>query len=146
MSSTTVHNGGVRLTGWAQAAARALPKPQQQQQQQQPKAKSGTASSAARNGGAPVLTPSASATSLSSGGARGKKKQIRPPYNRDEVRSYMKSLFEQQTATISSKETFGIARGSERKTGSLDWGAVTSSKNRNKKYGCLNDIAQVLCR
>ncbi|CAI6422186.1 ADM_HP2_G0007610.mRNA.1.CDS.1 [Saccharomyces cerevisiae] len=25
-----------------------------------------------------------------------------------------------------------------------DWGTVSSSKNKNKKYGCLSDIAKVL--
>ncbi|QLL33236.1 hypothetical protein HG536_0E01470 [Torulaspora globosa] len=141
MSSTMVQNGGVKLTGWAQAAAKALPK---QQQQQRPKA--AAAGSSAKNGSASVLTASGSAASLSSANGRGKKKPVRQPYNRDEVRSYMKSLFEEQVAKLGNRETFSTGRGSQRKNGSLDWGAVTSNKYRNKKYGCLNEIAQVLCK
>lgn len=121
MSSTMVQDG-VKLTGWAQAAARALPK-------QQPR---------------PKAAASSSTSSLSSTNGKGKKKPVRQPYNREEVRSYMKSLFEEQVAQLGSRETF--SRGSQQKNGSLDWGAVTSSKYRNRKYGCLNEIAQVLCK
>lgn len=139
--SSTVQNGGVKLTGWAQAAAKALPK--QQQPQQNARSRSTTPSNSAKNN---ALTTSASSVSLSSANGRGKKKQTRQPYNREQVRSHMKALFDQQVATIGNEQTFSMARGNQRKNGSLDWGAVTSSKYRNKKYGCLNEIAQVLCK
>ncbi|QLQ80794.1 hypothetical protein HG537_0E01490 [Torulaspora globosa] len=135
----TVQNGGVKLTGWAQAAARALPK-------QQPRPKAAASSLKTGSSSSDVLAGAASTSSVSSANGRAKKKTVRQPYNRDEVRSYMKSLFEEQVAGIGNQETFSTGRGSQRKDGSLDWGTVTSNKYKNRKYGCLNEIVQVLCK
>lgn len=132
MSTVTVSNGG-KLTGWAQAAARALPA---QQQQQQPRSSATSPSpthkqaSTETNSNGPAM-----------GNAKNKKKPSRQPYNRDEVLSYMNSLFKAQTSALSSEATYTTTH--PRKS-SLDWGTVTNSKYRNKKYGCLNEIAQAL--
>lgn len=133
-----------KLTGWAQAAARALPKTSAAQQQ--PQAGSQTAS--------PVLSPTQPKAnpSSSSPSLKKTKKQVssnnnnnrpRQPYNREEVRAYMKKLFAQYSAPSAGVSTYS-GPSSSRRGNNLDWGAVTNNRYRNKKYGCLNEIAQVL--
>lgn len=132
MSAATVSNGG-KLTGWAQAAARAIPA---QQQQQQPRPTTTSPSPTHKQS-----SNSVNSTANTTGAARTKRKPTTQPYNRDEVRSYMNSLFKSQTNAISSESTYTT---DQQRKSSLDWGTVTNSKYRNKKYGCLNDIAQAL--
>lgn len=130
MSTATVSNGG-KLTGWAQAAARALPA-QQQQPRPTTTNPSPTRKQSSAEAHAPIPVP---------GATKPKKKPARQPYNREEVRSHMNSLFKKHTSALSSESTYTT---SHPRKGSLDWGTVTNSKYRNKKYGCLNDIAQAL--
>lgn len=68
--------------------------------------------------------------------------KLRHPYNRDEVRNYMRDLFAQYTSSTSISTYNGLS--SSRRGNNLDWGAVTNNRYRNKKYGSLNEIAQVL--
>ena len=82
-----------KLTGWAQAAAKALPK--QQQQQQQPRKDDSVAVQPA-NGKAKAIVSTAppaniKGSSTANGSSTNKKfkRANRQPYNRDEVRSYM---------------------------------------------------------
>lgn len=139
-----------KLTGWAQAAARALPKSSTPQQHSQHSQTTGALTSPTQQRG----SPSSSSPSL-----KKSKKQLnnnnnnnnnnsnnnrpRQPYNREEVRTYMKSLFAQYTSPSTSISTYSGLNNS-RKGNNLDWGAVTNNRYRNKKYGCLNEIAQVL--
>ncbi|CAI4057653.1 hypothetical protein SKDZ_04G1860 [Saccharomyces kudriavzevii ZP591] len=142
-----------KLTGWAQAAAKALPK---QQQQQQPKKDDSGAAARPANGKTKAIVSAAPSThtkgsSTTNGSSTNKKlkRANRQPYNRDEVRSYMHKLFQSYTTGEMSHSTKTYKQvlsetASGRVSTATDWGTVSSSKNRNKKYGCLTDIAKVL--
>ncbi|GAV52312.1 hypothetical protein ZYGR_0AG03030 [Zygosaccharomyces rouxii] len=142
-----------KLTGWAQAAARSLPK-SQQQQQQNPSANVIKSSSSSlnnnHNSSSSSLRKSRKQTNgnnTNNANANNNNNNInankpRQPYNRDEVRSYMKDLFAQYTSSTSISTYNGLSNS--RRGNNLDWGAVTNNRYRNKKYGSLNEIAQVL--
>lgn len=140
-----------KLTGWAQAAAKALPK----QQQQQPR-KDDSAAVQPANGKAKAIVSTAppaniKGSSTANGSSTNKKfkRANRQPYNREEVRSYMHKLFQSYTTGEMSHSTKTYKQvlsetASGRVSTATDWGTVSSSKNKNKKYGCLTDIAKVL--
>ncbi|CAR26332.1 hypothetical protein ZYGR_0H01410 [Zygosaccharomyces rouxii] len=158
-----------KLTGWAQAAARSLPKSQQQQQPNQTSssqqrniqhpsnvAKSSSSTLTNSNSSTPSLRKSRKQTngnnSNNNNGTNNNNANVnnnnnnankpRQPYNREEVRNYMKDLFTQYTSSTSISTYNGL--NSSRRGNNLDWGAVTNNRYRNKKYGSLNEIAQVL--
>lgn len=141
-----------KLTGWAQAAAKAL------QTAAAAAAKKDDSGAAARpaNGKTKAIVSAAPSThtkgsSTTNGSSTNKKlkRANRQPYNRDEVRSYMHKLFQSYTTGEMSHSTKTYKQvlsetASGRVSTATDWGTVSSSKNRNKKYGCLTDIAKVL--
>ncbi|CAI4059586.1 hypothetical protein SUVZ_04G1890 [Saccharomyces uvarum] len=146
-----------KLTGWAQAAAKALPKQQQQQQQQQQQPRRDDSSSPQPANGktkaAVSTTPSTNTKGSSSinGSSTNKKfkRANKQPYNRDEVRSYMHKLFQNYTTgemshSVKTYKQVLSETASGRVSTATDWGTVSNSKNKNKKYGCLTDIAKVL--
>ncbi|KOH00308.1 Pbp4p [Saccharomyces eubayanus] len=141
-----------KLTGWAQAAAKALPK---QQQQQQPR-RDDSSSPQPGNGKTKATvstTPSTNTKGSSSvnGSSTNKKfkRANKQPYNRDEVRSYMHKLFQDYTTgemshSVKTYKQVLSETASGRVSTATDWGTVSNSKNKNKKYGCLTDIAKIL--
>lgn len=142
-----------KLTGWAQAAAKALPRQQQQQQQarkddsvavQPANTKTKTTASTA-----PPANIKGSSTANGSSTNKKFKRANKQPYNREEVRSYMHKLFQSYTAgekshSMKTYKQVLSETASGRVSTATDWGTVSSSKNKNKKYGCLSDIAKVL--
>lgn len=148
-----------KLTGWAQAAARSLPKSQQhqhqqqqrhqqsqrQQQQSQHSPTKSNANSLTNNNSSSSLRKSRKQTNgnnTSNTSNNANSNRPRQPYNRDEVRNYMRDLFTKYTSSTSISTYNGLSNS--RRGNNLDWGAVTNNRYRNKKYGSLNEIAQVL--
>ncbi|EGA83699.1 Pbp4p [Saccharomyces cerevisiae Lalvin QA23] len=98
---------------------------------------------------APPANIKGSSTANGSSTNKKFKRANKQPYNREEVRSYMHKLFQSYTAGEKSHSTKTYKQvlsetASGRVSTATDWGTVSSSKNKNKKYGCLSDIAKVL--
>lgn len=123
-----------KLTGWAQAAARAVPKTQSNGHH-----KSNSSSSHRVNN--KNTNNNDLHNEQSSHQHKRNKKIARQPYNRAEVKKFMKDLYDSHINDISLKTYKEII---EANTNNSHWGSVTSNKNKSKKYGCLNEIAKVL--
>ena len=170
-----------KLTGWAQAAARAIPKQQQKDQAQTKNpststdtpqfAKNPTTSAAVSNSSnnndpnttstsstatnIPAVTAhdvassrhSSNRDSMSANTPTNKRPQ-RQPYNREEVKTYMNKLFEKYSSepTLRSYREIFENRNNLSGADGSDWGVVTGrgGRHRNRKYGCLAEVAKVL--
>lgn len=131
-----------KLTGWAQAASRAIPKQSLLKNQQQTvivKAPTPTQKSHQERRSGNESSASTSPTSSVSG--QPKKQR---PYNRDEVREYMQSLFKEQSRNAKTYKQVLKETQQGDLTETSDWGTVTNKNTRNKKYGTLAEIARVL--
>lgn len=139
-----------KLSGWAQAAARAAPPNSKLAQKKSEKL---VEVKSTKTGVSPVSStlPKKKDTSLSNNNNHHnhnhnhKKNSNRLPYNRNEVRTYMNDLFAKyanDTRTVSYKSIVGTSKNIP----ATNWGTVQSknNKNKNKKYGLLVNIAKVL--
>ncbi|CAI4037850.1 hypothetical protein SMKI_04G1840 [Saccharomyces mikatae IFO 1815] len=140
-----------KLTGWAQAAAKALPKQQQQSRKEESVATQPVnGKSKAIVSTAPSANPKGSPTTNGSSTNKKFKRANRQPYNKEEVRSYMHKLFQSYTtgelshSTKTYKQVLSETSSGRVSTAATDWDTVSSSKNKNKKFGCLTEIAKVL--
>lgn len=143
MSTATTATTSKKLTGWAQAAARSAP----------PAAKVVTKKDVAKEKLIPLedvtnkKKPNNSNNNHSNYHSHNHKKHSnnRQPYNRNEVRSYMKDLFtkySQDNETVSYKSIVG----NNKDMPAANWGTVQSKNtmNKNKKYSLLAEVATVL--
>ncbi|CCC66798.1 hypothetical protein NCAS_0A02400 [Naumovozyma castellii] len=135
-----------KLKGWVQTASKSAPK---QNSRKQNKAKAHPSLPKAENDVVESVQGEKNIenTTVPRQTAKKYKQPKRPPFNRDEVREFMNSLFKQYAEskdTQSTKELFALSGGT--KNASSDWGTVTTSKykNKNKKYACLNNVARYL--
>ena len=76
------------------------------------------------------------------------KRPQRQPYNREEVKTYMNKLFEKYSSepTLRSYREIFENRNNLSGTDGNDWGVVTGrgGRHRNRRYGCLSEVAKVL--
>ncbi|CCK70175.1 Pbp4p KNAG_0D04290 [Huiozyma naganishii CBS 8797] len=138
-----------KLTGWAQAAARSAPKHSRTTSAVNAKADAVAATEKSATGSpTPSHSPAAAAVDKKAnhtGTTGGKKTAHRPPFNRDEVRKYMDSLFDTY-ANAEETVSYDNILQNNKNLQTANWGTVSSgkNKNKNKKYGYLADIAKVL--
>ncbi|CCF59345.1 hypothetical protein KAFR_0G03130 [Kazachstania africana CBS 2517] len=134
--TTTTAKTTPKLTGWAQAASRFIPKQRQQQPHHH------------NNHGHNQTVNVAKQQQQSSNKKTNKKHNIsRQPYNRDEVRQFMKDLYSEFTVQKSVQEYNNIVNTHDSTAiNPSNWDIVSNNKNKskNKKYACLNDIAKIL--
>lgn len=130
-----------KLTGWAQAASKNITKTGQPPilvniKQTNGKPTSGTVTVAeVKKGNNSASTPT-------------RREPEKAPFNSNEVKEYMSKLFAQYSSQkkiilqdqLHNQKSDNMANGKD----SSNWDSVSSNKNKNKKYGCLNEVAKAL--
>lgn len=142
-----------KLSGWAQAAARAAPPNTKLAQKKPEKLSEVKPTKAGVSTDLNSLSKKKDTNSPNNNNNHHnhnhnhnhKKNSNRLPYNRNEVRTYMNDLFTKY-ANDSSTVSYKSIVGTSKNIPATNWGTVQSknSKNKNKKYGLLVNIAKVL--
>lgn len=140
-----------KLTGWAQAAARSAPKQQLNLKSSNKELEKPAEVVVVQQAPASQRSNSSERKKLGNSNNSQKHKKntsnhnniTRHPYNRDEVRKFMNDLFKSYTANPELKSYKDIV-GNTNAVTATNWGTVSNNKNKNKKYGCLNDVAKLL--